>query len=458
MKSYLFEGLLTENGWLENALVQVDDDGMITRIEPDSSDTQAEHVYGYAIPGFQNAHSHAFQYAMAGLAERHEGTGTPDDFWSWRDAMYKLALSISPDQLEAIATMLYAEMARHGYTAVAEFHYVHHGTDGKPYADMAEMGSRLVAAAKRVGLRITLVPIFYQKGGFGKEATEGQRRFISATIDDYQRLWQASSAATSHYDSANVAVGIHSMRGVDPEDIKRVAVGFAQDVPFHIHISEQKKEVTDALAYLGMRPVEWMLENVAMDERFHLVHATHLTESETIGIARSKAHVVLCPSTEGNLGDGIFPLAKYQANGGQWSIGTDSHIGLNPLEELRILDYGQRLTTHKRNSFYLPGQVDSGMFAIDMALRAGRKAMGDLDEAYFKVGRPLDAVVYDAKSPLLACTSVKNLASTILYAADASMALGTLVGGRWIVAGGKHSDQETIQQEFCKAIRGLKSR
>ena len=458
MKSFLFKGLLTSQGWLKNAEICVDDEGLISSINNDLQINTSELINGYAIPGFQNAHSHSFQYAMAGLAEQHKGIGIPDDFWSWRKTMYSLALSVNPDQFEAIATMLYAEMLRHGYTSVAEFHYVHHDQKGKPYANLSEMGSRLVSAAQKTGLKITLVPIFYQKGGFGKEATEEQRRFISSSIDAYQKLYEASEKVTQQSPMANIAVGIHSMRGVDPEAIKKVAKEFPQDVPFHIHISEQLKEIEDAKAYLNKRPIEWMLDHIEMNNRFHLVHATHLTKEETIGIAKTKANVVLCPSTEGNLGDGIFPLALYQEHGGLWSIGTDSHVGLNPLEEFRLLDYGQRLTTHKRNSFYLPGNGNSGLFAIDMALKSGRKAMNNFNEVYFKVGQPFDAVVYDADSPLLACTSLENLLSTIVYASDQKMHLGTITNGKWVITKQGHINQNEIQADFVKTIKEMKSR
>ena len=458
MKSYLFKGLLTNDGWKPNVKVQLDDGGVIKAVDYNVSLNGSPAVAGYAIPGFQNAHSHSFQYAMAGLAERHEGSGIPDDFWSWRDAMYRLALSVNPDQFEAIATMLYAEMIRHGYTNVAEFHYVHHDQDGKAYDNLAEMGSRLVAAAQKTGMKITLIPIFYQKGGFGKAATEGQRRFISKDIDAYHKLFEASEKATQAYHGANVAVGIHSMRGVEPEVIKRVAEEFPQEVPFHIHIAEQLKEIEDAKAYLNKRPVEWMLDNVAMNDRFHLVHATHLTDEETKGIAKCGANVVLCPSTEGNLGDGIFPLALFQEHGGQWSIGTDSHVGLNPLEELRILDYGQRLTTHKRNSFYLPNQGDSGLFGLDMALKAGRKAMNNFNGNYFEVGQSFDAMVYNADAPFLACTSLDNLSSTLVYATDADMSLGTICNGEWIANKEGHLNRKEIQKEFINTMKALKSR
>ena len=372
--------------------------------------------------------------------------------------MYQLALTVDPDQMEAIATMLYAEMARHGYTHVAEFHYLHHDKKGRPYANLAEMGSRLIAAAKKVGIGITLVPIFYQKGGFGKEPNPRQRRFISPHIDAYLKLWDASREACLHYEHATIGIGIHSLRGVEPSAVAEIAKSGPQDVPFHIHVSEQLKEVEDALQYLGKRPVEWLLENVDLNERFHLVHATHLTDAEITGIAKSKANVVLCPSTEGNLGDGLFPLGKYLDRGGSWCIGTDSHIGLNPLEELRLLDYGQRLTSHKRNTYFSGEQVDSGSYALKMATLAGRRAMGDYTTDFFAPGKALNAAIFDAKAPLLATSSMQNLSSTIVYTADARMQTGTISHGKSIVKEGNHEKSEAIVSAFRSVIKDLKNR
>ena len=456
---YHFKKLLQNSGWLDNATVTVDEKGIITDIstsEIQNSTLDIQH--SIAIPGFQNAHSHAFQYAMAGLAERHEGYANPDDFWGWREAMYQLALSMNPDQMEAIATMLYSEMARHGYTNVAEFHYVHHDKDGKPYANIAEMGSRLIAAAKTAGIGITLIPIFYQKGGFGQAPNDRQKRFISPTINDYLKLLEASKEACKAYEHANIAIGIHSMRGVEPNDIAEIAKSGPHDIPFHIHISEQLKEIEDSIAYLGKRPVEWLLENIELNDRFHLVHATHLTEQETIGIAKSGANVVICPSTEGNLGDGLFPLRKYQEEGGKWSIGTDSHVGLNPLEELRLLDYGQRLITHKRNTYFSPEQGDGGTYAIEMASNSGRKAMNNFESEYFKVGEPFNACVFEASAPLLANCSDQNLASTLLYSSDSNMQLATISHGKMIVNNGKHIKQDDIRSRFSEVMKELKSR
>ncbi|NOQ72610.1 MAG: formimidoylglutamate deiminase [Crocinitomix sp.] len=458
MKTYKVKGLLTGEGFSSNVCVRTDDNGIISSIDTNSEDLDAQQLNVYALPGFQNAHSHAFQYAMAGLAERHATNQTPDDFWSWREAMYQLALTISPDDLENIAAMLYAEMLRHGYTNVAEFHYVHHDKAGAKYANLSEMGERLVAAAKRVGIGITLVPIFYQKGGFGKAPTAGQRRFISKDLESYLELLSASEKSTQLYEHANLAIGIHSMRGVEPSVIAELAKDGPQNSPFHIHISEQLKETEDSIAYLGKRPVEWMLENVEMNDRFHFVHATHLTDAETDGIAKSGANVVLCPTTEGNLGDGIFPLRRFQDQGGKWSIGTDSHIGINPFEELRLLDYGQRLISHKRNTFYSKEQGDSGLYAYEQVTSAGRKAMNNYSKEYFKVGDYFNAVLIDANAPLIASSSLDNLASTILYCTDASMQYGTISHGKLIVKNGRHQEEDRIRANFVKTMHALGSR
>ncbi|MBL4861849.1 MAG: formimidoylglutamate deiminase [Crocinitomicaceae bacterium] len=457
MKQYFFKGLLQNDGWKSNVLIRVDEKGIITSIEEEASSSKGGRVDGYALPGFQNAHSHAFQYAMAGLAEVHNVSHTSDDFWSWREAMYQLALSVSPDQMEHIAAMLYAEMARHGYTNVAEFHYVHHDKNGSPFDNLAEMGSRMIAAAQSAGMGITLVPIFYQKGGFGKAPNDRQRRFISPDIDSYLNLLASSSEACKYYDGANVGIGIHSMRGVEPNDIAELAKSGPQKLPFHILISEQLKEIEDSLAYLKKRPVEWLLDNVELNDRYHLVHATHLTSAETQGIAKCQANVVICPSTEGNLGDGLFPLNEFQSKGGNWSIGTDSHVGLNPLEELRILDYGQRLITHKRNTFTSEKEGNSGKYAVNMATITGRKAMNNFTTEFFKVGERLNASIIDASSPLLATCSLENLTSSIVYTADATHQWGTIVNGV-MMKDGKSENYDKIKSKFLETLHELKNR
>lgn len=452
---FQFQSLLLQTGWMTPAFVGVDPNGMIQYLS-DQAPAEAvaiESVNGFALPGFQNAHSHAFQYAMAGLAETH-AAGTDDDFWTWREAMYRCALSVDPDQAQAIAAMLYAEMARHGYTHVAEFHYLHHDKDGRPYSNLAEMGLRMVEAAKTAGIKITLVPVFYQKGGFGKDPQPRQRRFISKTVEDYFQLLDDSAHAIIDQPHASLGFSVHSLRAVNLKDIITTYTNGPKSIPFHVHVSEQKKEVEDCLAHCGKRPMEWMLENLPVNERFHLVHSTHLSDEEVKKLAASKANVVLCPSTEGNLGDGIFRMKEYVKPGGHWTIGTDSHIGLNPFEELRMIDYRQRLVTNLRNTF--PG--DAASYLVNEAVAQGRKAMGRITNDHFEIGQPFDALVINAGTHLLTDTSEKNRLASIVYTSDSSRNLGTIVSGRWVVKNQHHVNGHEIKMAFSKAIREMKTR
>jgi formimidoylglutamate deiminase len=455
VKYFQFKSLLQQNIWLSPAYVGVDEKGLIQYLssEPPVEATAIEFVNGLALPGFQNAHSHAFQYAMAGLAENHP-TGIDDDFWTWREAMYKCALSVDPDQAEAIAAMLYAEMVRHGYTHVAEFHYLHHDKDGNPYGNLAEMGERVVSAAKTAGIKITLVPVFYQKGGFGQDPQPRQKRFISKTVDDYFQLLDDSAHAIQNQSHAQLGFSVHSLRAVDLKDIITTYNNGPKNIPFHLHVSEQKKEVADCLAFCKKRPMQWLLENLPVNERFHLVHSTHLDDEELKKLAGSKANVVLCPSTEGNLGDGIFRMKEYIKLGGHWCIGTDSHIGINPFEEFRMIDYRQRLVTNMRNTV----GGDAAKYFVNESVQQGRIAMGRSTKNHFEIGQPLDALVINAGTHLLADTSEKNKLASIVYTSDSSRNLGTIVNGKWVVQNQHHHSGSEIKTAFSKAMRELKNR
>ena len=433
------------------AYVGVDEAGVIQYIS-DLAPTDgmaAETIQGYALPGFQNAHSHAFQYGMAGDAEQHP-VGVSDDFWTWREAMYRCALTVTPEQAEAIAAMLYAEMLRNGYTHVAEFHYLHHDKNGKPYSNLAEMGERMLAAAKTAGIRITLIPVFYQKGGFGVAPNDRQRRFISQNVDDYFKLLNESIHSTTWYEYANAGFSVHSLRAVDLEDVKRTFAGGPKDLPFHLHVSEQKKEVADCISYTQQRPMQWLLNNLPVNERFHLVHSTHLDDNELKQLAASKANVVLCPSTEGNLGDGIFPMRDYTRLGGRWSIGTDSHIGLDPIEEYRMIDYRQRLVSNLRSTF----EGDGPGYLISESQRMGRKAMGVQFEP-FAVGTPFDAVVYHGRSPRVATATKESLLAVLLYHGNSSLAMGTIVSGKWVVKNQRHTQGDQIRTAYMRAMKEM---
>ena len=456
MALFQFEALLIHSGWIRPAYVLTDSHGNIDFVGREKPAGRLdEKIEGFALPGFQNAHSHAFQYAMAGWAERHPTHSRADDFWSWRDQMYQLARCLDPDQIESIAAMAYAEMTRHGYTSVAEFHYLHHDKQGKPYHNAAEHGERLVRAAEKAGIKITLIPVLYQKGGFDQPAQSTQKRFVSTDLDAYQKLLEASKRVVARYLHAQLGFGVHSLRAVEPALLSPLLEAQPKALPFHIHMAEQLKEVQDCVDYLGKRPVQYLLDHVAVDHRFHLVHATHATPEEIKAVSNAGAKVVICPSTEGNLGDGIFPLVAFREQGGGWSIGTDSHIGLNPLEELRLLDYGQRATVHRRDVFTTDLQEDCGTYGFHQALINGQQAMGNINPGYFRKGEPFDAVILDANAPLLSVVDFEHLLSAIVYTADVSQIKGTINSGRWVVREQQNKNREAIASAFQQTMTAL---
>lgn len=428
-KYYRFQYLLLQAGWAENIFVGVADDGCIDYFSPhppQEENIPIEQVNGAAIPGFVNAHSHSFQYAMAGHAETH-AAGTNDDFWSWREAMYGCALRLNPDEVETVTMALYQRLVENGYTRVVEFHYLHHDKNGKPYNNIAETGERIIAAAQTAGIKLTLVPIYYKTGDFGTPATERQRRFLSKDPEDYLQLLDATAQLVSRYPSVSLGYGPHSLRAATVKDILFLYDALKEkNLPFHIHLSEQEKEVERSKDFLGASPVDWMLNNLPVNSGFNFVHCTHLTEEETKRLAQSDANVILCPSTEGNLGDGIFPLIDFYKHGGNWAIGTDSQIQLNPLEDIRWLDYAQRLTRHKRNTF------DNGAETmINQLFFAGNKSAGNNYEDYFITGQPLDAVVYSLNNNALSQASKESLLPAIVYTANSGDIVGTIINGNW---------------------------
>ena len=450
MSVFKFNSILFESGWKKDIYITTNSKGKIESI--DEIHKKADYNIELAIPGFQNAHSHAFQYAMAGIAEYHPINKQADNFWSWRNAMYNLALNIDPDQMEAIATMLYSEMLKNGYTNVAEFHYLHHDKNGKSYNNVAETGERLVAAAKNAGINITLVPIFYQKGGFNSPSNEQQKRFISKNIDHYINLLEKSKEICSNHSHAKLGMGIHSLRAVERNEIIEANKYNKNNLPFHIHVSEQLIEVDECIKHWGARPVEWLLKNININEQHHLVHATHLNKDEIESLAKSNANVVICPITEGNLGDGIFPLTEYQEHNGNWSIGSDSHINLSPLEEIRLLDYGQRLISHNRNTFANNISGNSSINSFNQMWFNGKKAMGSKREHYFEIDESLDFLEIDNNHHLIQSTNNKHILNTVIYSLDSKIIKETYINGK------STKTSKTVEDNFKKAIEEIEIR
>jgi len=412
--------------------------------------TPAERIGRFVVPGMPNLHSHAFQRAMAGLAERR-GPGE-DSFWTWRETMYAFAEAIDPDDMKAIATQLYVEMVKAGYTQVCEFHYLHHGAKGVPYADPAAMSLALIEAAKDAGIGLTLLPVLYMTGGFdGRPLNERQRRFRH-DVGQYVTLLERLVPLQN--DMLRIGVALHSLRAV-PEDAMRalLATGVCRDMPIHIHIAEQIGEVQDCLSARGARPVEWLLDHADVDSRWTLVHATHLTPQETDRLAKTGAVAGLCPTTEANLGDGLFPLATFIDAGGTLGIGSDSHISVSPVEELRWLEYGQRLATRHRNVAARRPEESVGSALWQRALDGGARASG-VDIGRLSMGARADLLVLDDRSPLLAARGEVDVIDSFLFSGNTPLVRDVLVGGTWRVRDFSHA----IEARAASDYRGVVER
>ncbi|GAA4869530.1 formimidoylglutamate deiminase [Luteimonas vadosa] len=398
---------------------------------------------GWRLPGIANLHSHAFQRAMAGLAERQ--THPEDSFWTWRETMYAMAARFDPDSLHAVASQLYVEMLEAGYTSVCEFHYLHHAPDGSPYEDRAAMSQAIIAAAREAGIRLTLLPVLYMAGGFdGRALGERQRRF-GHDVDGYLRLFSELHALQD--GMLRVGCALHSLRAVPQDAMQAVVRSLPGDARIHVHIAEQIGEVQDCLAVRDARPVEWLLDHADVDHRWTLVHATHLTDAEVAGIARSGATVAICPTTEANLGDGLFPLRKYLDAGGAWGIGSDSHISVSPVEELRWLEYGQRLDSRHRN----------------IAVREGSQSVGDtlLHDVVASAGAATgfegtgDCVVLDALAPQLAGATGSDVVDRWIFSGNRNLVRDVEVGGEVVVGNGLHHDREAIAARYRGVMETL---
>ena len=450
--TYEFDHLMMPDGWRSPGRLTVGDDGMIVAGDETAN---AERVAGHAIPGLPNLHSHAFQRAMAGLTER-AGPGR-DSFWTWREVMYGFVERITPEDAEAIATQLYIEMLKAGYTAVGEFHYLHHAPDGSPYDDVAEMSARVAAAASRAGIGMTLLPVLYMTGGFGgAPAGDGQRRFLN-DVERFLAIVEDMRAA--HADDPQVAVGIapHSLRAVPPEALAEAAAGLAAmdaAAPIHIHIAEQVKEVDDCLGWSGQRPVAWLLDNAAVDERWCLVHATHMDTGETTALAATGAVAGLCPTTEANLGDGIFPLRAFTSAGGRLGVGSDSHVSVSPVEELRWLEYGQRLTHLERNVAADDATPSTGAALYRRALAGGAQAMARPISA-LTAGMRADIVVLDANHPALVHRTGDDVVDSYIFAGNTSPVRHVMVGGQWVVRDRRHTIEDAAADAYGRALSRL---
>lgn len=444
IKLHAGSALLPE-GWRKNVRLTLDD-GRIARIETDVAQDKADEHHAVLVPAMPNLHSHAFQRAMAGLAEVRGPAS--DSFWSWRTVMYKFALSMAPEHIEAVAAQLYVEMLEAGFSRVGEFHYLHHDKDGSPYANIAEHAERIGAASTETGIGLTLLPVFYAHSGFGGTAPiEGQRRFINS-LDSFQSLMAGCRAVVDRLPGGELGVAPHSLRAVTPEELVKVATLFG-DGPIHIHVAEQVKEVEDCVAWSGARPVEWLLDHAPVDQRWCLIHATHMTDDETRRMARSGAVAGLCPITEANLGDGTFPAPLFLQEGGRYGVGSDSNVLISVPEELRQLEYSQRLALRARNVVATPGGSTARML-FDHAVEGGGVALKAA--AGLKPGNPADIVSLDVGAvPYL---SGDQLLDHWVFAGGVSVDCVWALG-RKQVEGGRHIRREAVNRRFVQTMKEL---
>jgi formimidoylglutamate deiminase len=445
MERYFLPRALLPDGWARDVLLTVAD-GTVTALHSGAAAGNAVRLSGVALPGMPNLHSHAFQRGMAGLAQRG------GDFWSWREVMYRFQAALAPDDIEAIAAIAYMEMLEAGFTAVAEFHYVHHAPDGTAYANPAELSARIAAAAETSGIGLTMLPVFYAHGSFNAmPPTPGQRRFVN-DIDSYARLLDGTARAIAALPDAQLGIAPHSLRAATIPELGQL-VQLAAGRVLHIHIAEQTLEVDDCLAATGQRPVEHLLANIAVDHRWCLVHATHMTVAETTALAATGAVAGLCPITEADLGDGVFPAIAWREASGRFGIGTDSNTAISATQELRLLEYSQRLQ-HRTRNLLAPSGISSGRYLWDQAVGGGTQALNRPVGA-IAPGRRADFVVIDPAHPALLGRDEDTLLDAVTFAAATPCITDVVAGGRHVVRDGRHVARDAILSAYQRTAHRL---
>ncbi|TQV84447.1 formimidoylglutamate deiminase [Aliikangiella coralliicola] len=453
MKLYA-EMVLIGNQWQQNKTLSIGEQGTILSID-DGLLSGAEKVSGALVPGMVNCHSHAFQRAFAGFSEYR--ASQLDSFWSWRDIMYRFVAKMTPEDAHKVAKYLYLEMLKAGYTCVAEFHYLHHQVGGKFYDDPAEMSHQVINAAKETGLAITHLPVLYTYAGFGKQApSEAQMRFIHQ-LDEYCQLLTEINSAYQQESTIGLGIAPHSLRAVSEEQLSEI-VPFIRNInpgaPVHIHIAEQLQEVEDSLAFYGKRPVEWLLDNHSVDKNWCLIHATHLTDQEVANLSKSGAVAGICPTTEANLGDGIFPTKSFLEQGGKFAIGSDSHIAVNVADEIRTLEYGQRLTTHQRAVLTSQSCASVGQNLYCHAAKQGALTVNQ-NVGEIKVGNRADIVVLDRNHPSLYLKQDNFILDAAIFACAELPVNDVMVAGQWKIRNKNHHDEENIRLDYFEVMKKL---
>jgi formimidoylglutamate deiminase len=441
---------LLESGWQRDVLITMVGRTITGVAANTSPPVDAEVLVGHAVPGVANVHSHAFQRAMAGVVERR---GPADDsFWTWRELMYRFLAQMTPDDIEAIAAWLYVEMLEAGFTSVGEFHYLHNAPDGSRYADPGETALRIVAASAASGIGLCLLPTFYAHGGCGgAPPSPGQTRFLSS-LDSFATLLDASRRHIARWPGSTLGIAPHSLRGADAAQLRALLTAHPSG-PIHMHAAEQTKEVDECIAWSGARPVQWLLDTLPVDERWCLIHCTHMTAHESERLARSGAVAGLCPITEANLGDGIFQAPRFLDSGGRIAVGSDSNVRVSLAEELRTLEYGQRLRDGKRNRLG-PSGSSTGRHIFDAVRKGGAQAL-QLNSGVIAAGRTADIVILDGAHPALTARREDTILDSWIFAGGDGVVWDVFAGGQRVVSQGRHLRREAILSRFTATMRRL---
>ena len=442
---------LLPNGWADNVDIFLNDAGCIEDILPQEG--AADHHSDLILPAPGNLHSHAFQRAMAGLTESH-GPDPQDSFWTWRKLMYRFLDQITPEQMEAIAALAFMEMAEAGFAAVAEFHYLHHAPGGQPYDRLGELSDRIASAASQTGLGLTLLPVFYQFGGCDLRPLAGGQSRFGNDFERFARLYQEARAVIAQGpDDWVIGLAPHSVRAVDEAGLKE-AIGLAGDGPLHMHLAEQIPEVEEVLAHRGARPVEWLLDNHDVGTNWCLIHCTQMNATETADLARTGAVAGLCPITEASLGDGIFNGVDFAAAGGQYGMGTDSNIQISLFEELKMLDYSQRLRDNSRAAM-ARGDKSTGRVLFDAAITGGAQAL-QRGKGGLAVGERADLIALSTDNEWICDRQGDVILDSLIFASHGQSCITDVwSAGRHIVKQGRHIDRDRLVGRFKSVMKEL---
>ena len=446
---------LLPNGWSDNVYVQIGNQGKISGVSFEAIEKKDAKTINvdFLLPAVANLHSHSFQRAMAGLTEK-KGKDGNDSFWTWRDLMYKFLDLLTPEDILSITAFGQMEMLKAGFSSVAEFHYLHHQKNGNPYNSISQMSQSIIEASKETGIGLCLLPVLYERGGCdNRPLTKGQKRFGN-NFDQFVKLINEVKIHSENTLNCNLGVAAHSLRAVRKESLEQIEK--LLNGPIHIHAAEQDQEVDEILSAYGQRPVEWLLNNMDINKRWCLIHCTQMTEDETIKLSKSGAVAGLCPVTEANLGDGIFNGLDFFNNNGTFGVGTDSNINISLIEELKMLEYSQRLSTKKR-AVLSDKNRSTGRVLFDKSLFGGSLAT-QRETGEISIGKTADLISLDHNIIDLNERNKDTILDYLVFSSQGNAINNVWSAGSLVIDNGRHFNQEMITKRYKNTMTSLREK